>query len=450
VRAVRQTAAYRVVVLLVWGLAVYATVTCRGLFWDGSSFLVNILDHGRFHDFYVARAHVDWVTQVPVLLLSELGVRDTRLLAMAYSAALFGLPTALYHLALARVRHDAVLLAIVIAAVVVVYLPTSCFIIGEYNATFAAVTAGMAVTLTARENRLGDAALLCVLGVFCVRSYEAMVYLGPLLAAAIVWSRRNDTDGATRVLAGIAALAFGAGAVVAAETIADYWTHPHFIKVRSMSFDFWQNLQFAIPLAGLALSTLVGLARPAWLQGRGPLVVMAIAATALSSTPWWRLLHEHSILYPPAHYLAREAAGLLLALLLACMWLHVGWQRKPPQVLATLRLPAVSQRLVAAMTVLVIAAAIPDVVLTGLWSGYLGRMRDLVDSRQGIIRASEQPILDWPDKLFAQDWSLPAMSAIVSRTPGSAFLRIDNDFQSNPPFDPACGTLPRLKGYGWR
>ena len=448
-RAVRQVAAYRVVVLLVWGLAAYATVTCRGLFWDGSSFLVNILDHGRFHDFYVARAHVDWVTQLPVLLLSELGVRDTRLLAMAYSAALFGLPTALYHLALARVRHDAVLLAIVIAAVVVVYLPTSFFIIGEYNATFAAVTAGMAVTLTARENRLGDAALLCVLGVFCVRSYEAMVYLGPLLAAAIVWSMRKDTDTATKMLAGIAALAFVAGAVVSAATIADYWSHAHFIKVRSMSFDFWQNLQFAIPLLGLAICAATGLLRPGWLQGRGPLVVVGISAALLALTPWWRLLHEHSILYPPSHYLARQAACLLLALLLVCMWLHVAWQRKPPPVLATLRLPPVSQRLVAAMTVLVIAAAIPDVMLTGLWSGYLGRMRGLVDSRQGIIRASDLPLLDWPDKLFAQDWSLPAMSAIVSRTPGHAFVRADNDFLSNPPFDPACGTLPRLTGYHW-
>ncbi|MGZ3342288.1 MAG: hypothetical protein ACXU9B_21030, partial [Reyranella sp.] len=189
-RAVRQVAAYRTVVVLIWGLAVYATVTSRGLFWDGSSFLVNILDNRRFHDFYGARAHVDWVTQAPVLLLSELGVRDTRLLSMAYSAALFGLPTALYHLALARVRHDAVLLGIVIAAVAVVYLPTSFFIIGEYNATFAAVTAAMVVAMTSRESRLGDAALLCVLGVFCVRSYEAMIYFGPLLAAAIVWSLR--------------------------------------------------------------------------------------------------------------------------------------------------------------------------------------------------------------------------------------------------------------------
>ena len=445
-----QVAAYRTVVALMWGLAAYATVTCRGLFWDGSSFLVNILDQGRFHDFYGARAHVDWVTQVPVLLLAEIGVRDTRLLAMAYSAALFGLPTGLYHLALARVRHDAVLLGIVVAVLAAVYLPTSFFIIGEYNATFAAATAAMAVTLTVRENRLGDAAFLCLLGVFSVRSYEAMVYLGPLLAAAILWSRRPEKDPATRILAGIAALAFIAAAVVSAATIADYWSHPHFIKVRSMTFDFWQNLQFVIPLAGLAVSTVVALVRPAWLQGRGPLIVVGIAAVVLASTPWWRLLHEHSILYPPAHYLAREAAGLLLAVMLACMWLHVARQRRPPRILVTLRLPAVSRRLVAAMTVLVVAAALPDVVLTGLWSGYLGRMRDLVDSRQGIIRASTLPLLDWPDKLFAQDWSLPAMSALVSRTPGQAYLRVDNNFRSNPPFDPACGTLPRLEGYGWR
>ena len=320
-RTVGQLAAYRVVVLLVWGLAAYATVTCRGLFWDGSSFLVNILDHGWFHDFYVARSHVDWLTQLPVLLLAELGVRDTRLLAMAYSAALFALPAALYHLALARVRHDAVLLGIVIAAVTVVYLPTSFFIIGEYNATFAAVAATMAVTLTRRENRVGDAALLCGLGVFSVRSYEAMVYLGPLVAAAIVWSVRRDKDPATRALAGIAALAFVAAAMVSAATIAEYWSHPHFIKVRSMSFDFWQNLQFAIPMAGLAICVTAGLARPAWLQGRGPLIVMGIAAAVLASTPWWRLLHEHSILYPPSHYLARQAAGLAAG---RAARLHVG------------------------------------------------------------------------------------------------------------------------------
>ena len=240
-----------------------------------------------------------------------------------------------------------------------------------------------------------------------------MVYLGPLLAAAILWSRRPRTAiPRPGSLAGIAALAFIAAAVVSAATIADYWSHPHFIKVRSMTFDFWQNLQFVIPLAGLARvdGGRVGLARlaagagAARRHGGSP-------PSCLPRRPGARLLHEHSMLYPPAHYLAREAAGLLLAVMLACMWLHVAWQRRPPRLLVTLRLPAVSRRLVAAMTVLVLAAALPDVVLTRLWSDYLGCLRGVVDSRQGIVRASELPLLDWPDKLFAQDWSCPALSA---------------------------------------
>jgi hypothetical protein len=442
-------AAYRSVVLLLWALAVNATIASRGLFWDGSPFMVNILDLGQVHDFYTARAHVDWVTQLPLLLLSELGVRDTRVLAMVYSAALFGLPTGLYHAALARVKHDAVLLGIVIAVIATVYLPTSFFIIGEYNTTFAAVTLAMAVALTPTPRRLGDAVLLCLLGLLCVRSYETMVYLGPLVAGAIVWSMRRENDPWVRGLGAVAALAFLAGDVVALVAIVDYWNHPHFLKVRAMTFDFWQNQQFVIPLIALAISAAAALLRPSWLQGSGPPLVIGIAAIALALSPWYRLVYEHSILYPPAHYLARQAAGVVLAVLLGCMWLHVAWQRRPPEVFTILRLPAMSRRLVLAMTALLLAAAVPDVVLTGLWSDYLARMRTLVDGREGAIRARDLPLLDWPDKLFAQDWSLPAMSALISRTPGRAYVLADKDYLSNPPFDPACGTLPHLQGYGW-
>ena len=435
--------------MLLWALALNATIACRGLFWDGSSFLVNILDLGQVHDFYTARAHVDWLTQMPVLLLSELGVRDTRLLALVYSATLFGFPTALYHLALARVRGDGVLLGIVIAVIATVYLPTCFFIVGEYNTAFAVVALAMAVTLVERERRLGDAVLLCLLGVLSVRSYEAMVYLGPLVAAAIAWSLSRGDFRQSRGLVVIAALGFIAGAVVALVTIADYWSHPHFVKVRSTSMEFGQNLQFAVPLAALAICAAIGLLRPSWLARRGPMVVIGLAIAALVSSPWWRLLDPDSILYPPSHYLARQAAGLLLLALLGCMWLHVAWQQRPPMVLAVLRGADVSRCLVLTMTALMLAAAVPDVALTGLWSDYLGRVRTLVDSRQGIIRAADLPLLDWPDKLFAQGWSLPATSAIVSRTPGRAYILVDKDYRTNPPFDPACGTLPRLQGYHW-
>src|SRR5437899_11918235 len=115
--------AYRAAVTLLWALVALNSWVCRGLFWDGASFLAIVLDTRTFHDFYPARAHVAWVTQMPVLLLIKAGVSDTRLLSMVYSATLFALPTALYQLALARVRADAVLLGITLAIVEVFYLP---------------------------------------------------------------------------------------------------------------------------------------------------------------------------------------------------------------------------------------------------------------------------------------------------------------------------------------
>lgn len=440
----------RIVAVLLWVLALHNTLTCRGLFWDGSSFLVNLLDHGHFHDFYAARAHVDWVTQAPVLLLAEWGVRDTRMLAMAYSAALFALPTAFYHFALVRVSRDPVLLAAVLAIVAVVYLPTSFFIVGEYNVAFACITAAMAVALTTDGSRRGDAALLLAFGLLCLRSYEATIYLGPLLAAAILWAvRRVGGDPATRALLRLAALAFIGAALVAAVTIFDYWDHPHFMKVRSTSVDFWQNMQFAIPLGGFLICLVAGVRRPAWLQGRGPTVVMGVMAVLLALSPWWRVVHAPSILYPPSHYVARQAAGMLLAALLVGMWLQVAY-RNPPALFIVVRRPEVARRLVLLFGALAVAAAIPDFALTRLWSGHIEQLRRVVDQRIGIVRAETLPLHDWPTKLFFQDWSYPALSAVVSRTPGRSYIVADQDYLSNPPFEPACGMLPKLKGYGWR
>ena len=449
---VPRITAYRGIVLLLWALVIYNAVECRGLFWDGSSFLVNLLDLDRFHDFYAARAHIDWLTQAPVLLLTDMGVRDTRLLAMVYSAMLFGVPTALYHFALARVRHDPSLLAAVVAIVAVVYLPTSFFIVGEYNATFAAVTAAMAVALTSAGKSARDAVILCALGALCLRSYEAMIYFGPLVTGAIVWaSRRGETAGfGTRVLYGIAMLAFAGAAVVSAATLVDYWDHPHFLKVRSTSVDFWQNMQFIIPLAGFAICGAIGLRRPAWLQGRGPTIVLGIVAILLALSPWWRIVDSASILYPPSHYVARQAAGILLVAFLGGMWILAARQHNPPVVLTTLREPAVSKRLLVLVTALTFAAAIPDVALTRLWAGYLDNLRVLVNGRTGIVRAETLPLHDWPNKLFFQDWSYPALTAIVSRTPGKAYVVSDQDYLSNPPFEAPCGLLPKLSGFGWR
>jgi len=78
---------YRGAAAILWALAIWNSVACRGLFWDGSAFLVEIIDNNWFHwMFYPARAHVMWLTQLPVVVALKLGVTDTRFLAVAYSA----------------------------------------------------------------------------------------------------------------------------------------------------------------------------------------------------------------------------------------------------------------------------------------------------------------------------------------------------------------------------
>lgn len=443
-------AAYRGTVLLLWGLAACNAYACRGLFWDGASFLASMLETRTFHDFYPARAHIAWLTQAPVLLLVRAGVGDTHLLAMVFSATLLGVPAALYHLALARVREKGALLAAVIAVIATVQLPTCFFVIGEYNVVYAAVTATFAIALTGDGTNRRDGALLLMLGLVCIASYEAMIYLGPLCAAVIAWAVRRSGEPMGRVLALAAALAFLGAAVVSGSTVVEYWNHEHFVQVRAATWDFWQNLQFVVVLAGLALIAVVSLIVPSWLAGRGPVVAASIAGAVLASTPWFRqFVGPEAMLFPPAHYIARSAAGGLLAVLLSAMWLHVAWPQARWQLLAILYRPAVAQRLATAMFVLVLAGAVPDLALTRYWIDYVAWFRGVVTTRSGLIYTDELPLRQWPYRLFAQDWTYPALSALLHSAPGQAIIVARNDYKSNLPFDPSCGTVPALAGFRW-
>jgi len=447
--------AFRGTVLLLWGLAIVNSLTCRGLFWDGGSFFVDIIDDRDFHDFFTSRAHVTWLTELPLVLALKAGVTDnTRVLAMVLSAGLFALPAALYHLALARLRHDPTALALAIAAVAVVYLPTSFFIIGEYNATYAAVTAAMAVALTFEGRR--DGLILCLLALFCLRSYESMIYFGPLLAAASLRGgqrgRRDDDndDVVARMLRRISAVAFLSSVIVALSTFIRYWSEPYFTAVRAATFDFWQNLQFMVPFAGLACFAAITLVRPRWLLGKGPAILIGVIALLLTVAPWAYMLKPGTILFPPAHYIARTAAGGVLLALLVVLWVHRAWRGRPIALIDMLRRPEVGRKLAAAMLALTMASAVPDIVLTRIWIDYLGHVRGLVAGNTGYLKASTVPTLEWPQRMFSQAWTLPAFSVILRSSPSDAVVVDDVEGFINQPFDPACGTVPRLTGLSWR
>ncbi len=449
------TVAYRGVVLLLWALVIYNSYACRVLFWDGAYFVVDMLQHGRFHDWYPPREHIAWLTEWPVLLLVKLGVRDTRLLSIVFSAVMFALPTGFYHLALWRARHDAVLLAGVMAIIAAVYLPTCFFIIGEYNATYAAATAAMTVILTGGARRRADGAILCAIAALLIASYEATVYLGPFLAVATLWwmrSRRDagrPADDVAKLLGVIATAAFFGGMLVAAGALLRYWDTEYLTSVRAETFDFWQNLQSIVPMIGGAIFAVLCLLRPAWLRGAGPALLICGTALVLAATPLYRHLNPEATLSPAAQHTARSASGAFLCAILVAMWIHVAWRKQPPKFLVLAREPSVARHLVASTALLVLAAAIPDIALTRLWTGFLDDFRAIVIGRTGVVRADGLPLHAWPSRLFAQDWSYPALSAILKSAPGQGMIDEKRTLRRYSPFDPRCGTLPSLDGYRW-
>lgn len=444
---------YRGAAAVLWALAVWNSLACRGLFWDGAAFLVEIIDRNWFHwVFYPARAHVMWLTQLPVVVALKLGVTDTRILAIAYSAGLFGLPTALYHVALRRARDDAVVMAVVLAAIAVVYLSTSFFIAGEYNVAFAIAVAVMAIVLTGKGLSRADTVLLLFLGWLAFRSYEAMAYLGPLLAAVIVWRIRTTAPAGPvppRHLVGyLAAMLFVGASAVSIVTITEYWRHDYFMRVRVATFDFWQNLQFVLAAGSLAIFAVIAFIRPVWLGGGALFGLLWAGAALLAVSPWLRHLDEMTLLYPPSHHIARTAAGALLAAMLAGLWLFKVWERGPPLFVA-LRQRVVGRRLVAGLFALMIGATVPDIALTRLWTQYIDTFRALIVGHPGVVDPRAAQLYEWPDKLFRQDWSYAALSLLLRSGPSDGLVLPRQDYTEPRPFDPACG-LPQLKGYSWR
>jgi hypothetical protein len=346
-----------------------------------------------------------------------------------------------------------VALAAVLAAVAVVYLSTSFFIAGEYNTAFAIAVAVMTIVVTGKGLSRSDIFLLVFFGWLAFRSYEAMAYFGPLLAAAIAWRLRTTAPPgavAPRYLLGyFAALLFIGASAVSFVTMAQYWQHAYFMRVRVAAFDFWQNLQFVLAAGPLILFAVAALLRPAWLRSAPLFGLLWLGAVLLIVSPWLRFLNETTLLYPPAHHIARTAAGALLWTMLAGLWLFAMWTRNPPRLFAVIRQPAVGRRLVASLFVLIIGATIPDIALTRLWTQYIDAFRGLTVGHPGVIDPRAARLYEWPDKLFRQDWTYAPLSLVLRSNPSDGLVLPRQDYTEPRPFDPACG-LPDLKGYDWR
>ncbi len=431
--------AYRATVGLLWTLVLWHSWECRGLFVDGSAFLVQIARREWFFDFYDPRLYAMVLGQVPIITAVFLGVTDLHLLAQLLSLGLFAVPTALYHLALLRVKDDPVLLAALLAAIGVVFMTTSFFIVGEYNTAYAIGIVVAVRLVTAKELTVADGAFLVAVGLLAVRAYEVMLYLGPLLAAMIAWTvyRIRSRPVVATTLYLVSSLAFLGGMWVAADSLIHPFSQDHLSRTAATALDAWQNVQFDLAMGAALVIFGWAAIRPQDLAGRRPYVFAGIFLLLLALSPL--LVLTDSLVRPHAksQYTARSIAGLVIATIIILMWLYTSSLGTRFAALVALRRPDVSRRMLAFGCLMVLAVMPSNIYLTLEWRSYLETVRTIVRSSSGVVPFESTPLARRPLETLVESWILPSQSLALRARRTDGIIAPPREFKSWQPFPPA-------------
>jgi hypothetical protein len=448
---ISRTTAYRATVALIWALALWHSWTSRGLFVDGANFLVHIARQEAFFDFYDPRYYAMVLGQIPVMIAVTLGNVDLHLLARLLSLGLFGLPTLFYTLALHRTKDDPVLLAIVIAAIGLVFMTTSFFIVGEYNTLYAIVILMGVRLATAERLTTVDGVVLALLALLSIRIYETMIYLGPLLCLIILWKVWRAP---ARPIVATALYLLAAVFAIRGMTVAIYSvTHPHqpehLEEVWVMAINFWQNLQFDFALGATLVVVAWALIKPADLINNRPYRYALVLLALLALSPLLALTDGLVRPLAKSQYVARTVSGLIIGTMVVVC---VAYRARPAvrlPVFAVLRQPVAAKRFLSFSFLMLLAGIPADLQLTQSWVGYLDNIRTTIRERSGIIPVEETPLARQPYSLFIENWVLTSQSVLLRAKPTDGVLAPPRTYVNEwVPFPPE--ELPNMGRFYWR
>ncbi len=443
-------ALYRTTAALIWALALWHCWTARGLYLDGSATLVGMMTNGGYALFYEERLTLMAVTQAPAMAAIHLGVTDTQILARLLSVGLFFVPTAFYHAALFRVRRDPALLAIVVCSLAVVFLPTSFFIIGEYNCVHAALLFAALVLATGRRPTMGDGLLLILTAALLIRSYETMACFGLLLAAFTLWRLRfGGWEGFAAALYGLAAALFLMSAVFAVHALFDPLNSAPLGDALLNIGSFWHNLQFVLPFAALLLLVAAAWLAPRLLETARLFWLTAIPLGFLAASPLLWLVDTEILPLPRSQYHSRIMAGFVTAALIVALWIYASRPSWAPRAIALLDKPSIAHRWLAWQLAALIAAVPADLLLTELWRNSIVVFQSTISARPGPIPIEETVFLRLPYSEMVEQWALPSESIVLRRAPTDGFIVQRRGFTGWQPFDPLKPLPSNLAKFVW-
>lgn len=447
------TALRRTTLVVLWAYGLWYSWESCGLSGDGSYFLLEIVRVGGFlpEDFYPTRAYPNAISQVLVVLAIQAGVTDLHWLARLSSFGWFALPALLYSLALVRVRHDAVLQAAVVAVLGIVFMTTSFMVVSEHIPAYAAALAAAAWLAASDRLRLADGLVLLAIAILSLKTYEAFIYFGPLLAAMTAWTvlRSPSRPTAATVLHGLAAALFLGAAWLAARAIMTYDDDVYFASASNEAWDFKKNPTFCLSIMAALIVVLWALARPQDLAGSRPYRWTGLALAALALAPLLTLITP--LFGPPYLYgqnIARTAAGPVIVAMIVFMWVHKSTSPLKPKAFAVLASTDAGRRLLAFACLLFLATLPWNVMLVRLYASYLDVVKEATKVRGGVIAFEATRLPSLPYLLQGEAWTMPMTSAIVSQPPGHGMIAPPQAYKGWQPFP--LSEMPDLGRFRWR
>ena len=429
-------------------VGVVATGTAIGLFADGSFFLLRILSsQGPF----VANAERPFVTvlsQVPLLLALGLGVRGTDVLVTVHSAGLVLVPTVAWFGALWLQRRGDLfwLFAMMWSGVDLV---TGFFAIGEYNPTYALAALAASMLLTDLDQARARPFALLVVSVVLLRSYESMLFLGPVLFALCVMRWRLTPGRAHPRGVAVTPLVLTSGALFLVGTVLALRSAGSPDNTGVVGTALNVGMLAHDPRLVLAAVGTLGLVLTLLLDRLRPLRALVTGATVLCAVPlglvvlpvrWQQALPgwlQRS--WPPSYdfYRARVAAGgLLLLLILVAGVMHLTTQSGPrPQTVGP-RARGLAWIAPASVSAVLALLFVVNAVEFGRWADHY---RDEVRARSGLVRFEDADI----DSRYAWKWTNPSLSLVLQTDESQAVVLNPARYRGWQPFDPRAG-VPRL------
>lgn len=420
----------------------FSIVSLHCLYADGSYQLTEVLRSGGFVSIAKNRDCADFIFQFPVLLAIKLGVTDLYWLQLAFGVGCFlSWPVAMTLCWIMAPRH----LWLAMLGCAVGYLNAAFVSAGEYNVAHAFFWPVLYALLFVRPLTPFAAGVLLLSSVILVRSYESMLFLGPLLACLAVWRTLGRMEkGWARGVLVLSGGVLGLAAVIAVNGVR----HP---QAPDNLGGFKQGLQtmFLFPNWNLGWTLVwLGLIATACVERRlfsGRLLRIELPLLAGAVLVWglWPLINpgalDTQIQY---HYRAIQFLSCVALLLVGC---------------ALVRFPewfsARRNHLVALGAALLLAQSLGHISATWQWRGFVKEWRMVLKSHSGVIPFAATPFGRQPRGYqamnFDWNWANPSLSVMLSPDGHVKSLILPPSLAGWHPFNPLNpAELPELRRYG--